>query len=307
MPSLWNTALGDCGVPLRMGEPMSRHTTFRIGGPAEYFARPETPEELRLLLAACARDNLPCFILGKGSNLLVGDGGIPGLTIAMENLSEITVEGETVRAQAGASLMALCAAARDAGLTGLEFAYGIPGQVGGGVYMNAGAYGGELKDVLVSAEFLDERGELHTLPAEQLELGYRHSIFTGKKLVILSAEFRLRRDEGGSGAVSARMNEIYSRRREKQPLEWPSAGSTFKRPEGAYAAALIDQCGLKGLQIGGARVSEKHAGFVINTGDAVCADVLALIQEVQRVVKEKTGFLLEPEVEITGKHKKLYQ
>lgn len=300
MLSLHNTALGDCGVPLRMGEPMTRRTTFRIGGPAELFACPKTQEELRLLLDACKRDGLPWFILGKGSNLLVGDGGIPGLTVAMEGLSQIRVEGNRIFAQAGASLSAVCLAAREAGLTGLEFAYGIPGQVGGGVYMNAGAYGGELKDVLVSVDFLDEEGEPRTLPAEELELGYRHSVFTGKKRVILSALFRLEKDPEGPAAVAARMEEILGRRREKQPLEWPSAGSTFKRPQGAYAAALIDQCGLKGLQIGGARVSEKHAGFVINAGEATCADVLALIREIQRVVREKTGFVLEPEVEVTG-------
>ena len=300
MLSLHNTALGDCGVPLRMGEPMTRRTTFRIGGPAELFACPKTQEELCLLLDACKRDGLPWFILGRGSNLLVGDGGIPGLTIAMEGLSQIRVEENRIFAQAGASLSAVCLAAREAGLTGLEFAYGIPGQVGGGVYMNAGAYGGELKDVLVSADFLDEEVKPRTLPAEELELGYRRSAFTGKKRVILSALFRLEKDPEGPAAVAARMEEILGRRREKQPLERPSAGSTFKRPEGAYAAALIDQCGLKGLQIGGARVSEKHAGFVINAGEATCADVLALIREVQRVVREKTGFVLEPEVEVTG-------
>ena len=285
MLSLHNTALGDCGVPIRMGEPMSRHTTFRIGGPAELFACPKTPEEVTALLSACKQDGLPYFILGRGSNLLVGDGGIPGLTIAMEGLSRIQVEGTVICAQAGATLSAVCLAAREAGLTGLEFAYGIPGQIGGGVYMNAGAYGGELRDVLVSADFLDEEGQLQTLPVEQLEMGYRHSFFTGKNCTILSALLRLEKDPEGPAAVAARMEEIFSRRREKQPLEWPSAGSTFKRPEGAYAAALIDQCGLKGFQVGGARVSEKHAGFVINTGDAICADVLALIGEVQRIVR----------------------
>ena len=300
MLSLHNTALGDCGVPIRMGEPMSRHTTFRIGGPAELFACPKTPEEVTALLSACKQDGLPYFILGRGSNLLVGDGGIPGLTIAMEGLSRIQVEGTVICAQAGASLSAVCLAAREAGLTGLEFAYGIPGQIGGGVYMNAGAYGGELRDVLVSVDFLDEEGQLRTLPVEQLEMGYRHSFFTGKNCTILSALLRLEKDPEGPAAVAARMEEIFSRRREKQPLEWPSAGSTFKRPEGAYAAALIDQCGLKGFQMGGARVSEKHAGFVINAGDAICADVLALIGEVRRIVEEKTGFVLEPEVEVTG-------
>lgn len=302
MTSLWNTALGDTGVPFQMGEPLSRHTTFRIGGAAEYYASPKSIPELERLLAACRTQGIPYFILGKGSNLLVGDRGIPGLTIAMEGLSAITVEGERVTAQGGASLMAVCAAARQAGLAGLEFAYGIPGQVGGGVYMNAGAYGGELRDVLTQVEFLDEGGKRHTLPVEKLEMGYRHSFFTGKNCVILSACFCLEKNPEGPEAVGARMEEIYRRRREKQPLEWPSAGSTFKRPEGAYAAALIDQCGLKGFRVGGAQVSEKHAGFVINAGGATCADVLALIGEVQRIVKEKTGFILEPEVRVTGEN-----
>lgn len=295
-----NTPLGELGIPLKTEEPMSRHTTFRIGGPAEYYACPKAPEEVAALAAVCRRQGIPCFVLGRGSNLLVGDGGIPGLTMAMEGLAAVTIEGDCVRAEAGATLSAVCIAARDAGLTGLEFAYGIPGQVGGGVYMNAGAYGGELRDVLAEVAFLDEAGERRVLPVEELGMGYRHSLFTGKGCIILSALFRLQRDPEGPAAVGARMEEIYSRRKEKQPLEWPSAGSTFKRPEGAYAAALIDQCGLKGLQVGGAKVSEKHAGFVINAGGASCADVLALIGEVQRVVKEKTGYSLEPEVRVTG-------
>ena len=284
----------------KTGEDLSRHTTFHIGGPAEFFAAPDTVERLEHLLAVCREGSIPYFILGKGSNLLVRDEGLPGLTVAMENLSRITVEGETVRAQAGAALSAVCIAARGAGLTGLEFAYGIPGQGGGGVYMNAGAYGGELKDVLTSVDFLDEGGNRHTLPVESLEMGYRRSRFSGKNCVILCAEFRLKADPDGPGAVGERMEDILRRRREKQPLEWPSAGSTFKRPEGAYAAALIDECGLKGLQIGGARVSEKHAGFVINAGGATCADVLALIEKIQGIVKEKTGYLLEPEVRVVG-------
>ncbi len=300
MATDWNTHLGELGIPLKTEEPMSRHTTFRIGGPAEYYACPKAPEEAAALAAVCRRQGIPCFVLGRGSNLLVGDGGLPGLTMAMEGMAAVTVEGDCVRAEAGATLSAVCIAARDAGLTGLEFAYGIPGQVGGGVYMNAGAYGGELRDVLAEAAFLDEAGERRVLPVEELGMGYRHSLFTGRGCIILSALFRLQRDPEGPAAVGARMEEIYSRRKEKQPLEWPSAGSTFKRPEGAYAAALIDQCGLKGLQVGGAKVSEKHAGFVINAGGASCADVLALIGEVQRVVKEKTGYSLEPEVRVTG-------
>lgn len=302
MPQSWKTALEERGVPLTTGEPMSRRTTFRIGGPAEFFAAPDTVEQLESLLAVCRKETIPYFILGKGSNLLVGDKGIPGLTVAMENLSNITVEGEKITAQAGATLSAVCIAARQAGLTGLEFAYGIPGQVGGGVYMNAGAYGGELKDVLTAVTFLDEEGNRAALPVGELEMGYRHSVFSGKNCVILSAEFQLKADPGGPHAVGERMEDILLRRKEKQPLEWPSAGSTFKRPEGAYAAALIDQCGLKGLQIGGARVSEKHAGFVINAGGATCADVLALIRRIQDIVKNKTGFVLEPEIRVTGEN-----
>lgn len=300
MQQLWNTALENTGVPIRMGEPMSRHTTFRIGGPAEYFAMPTTPDEVARLLAVCREQNIWYFVLGRGSNLLVGDRGIPGVVIAMEGLSRVTVEGENITAQAGATLSAVCLAARQAGLTGLEFAYGIPGQVGGGVYMNAGAYGGELKDVLAWVEALDETGKPHTITAENLEMSYRHSCFSGKGWVVLSAGFRLKTDPAGPDAVGARMEEILQRRKDKQPLEWPSAGSTFKRPEGAYAAALIDQCGLKGLRVGGAQVSEKHAGFVINVREATCADVLELIKKVQDIVKEKTGFVLEPEIRVTG-------
>ena len=306
MLSLHNTALGDCGVPIRMGEPMSRHTTFRIGGPAELFACPKTPEEVTALLSACKQDGLPYFILGRGSNLLVGDGGIPGLTIAMEGLSRIQVEGNLLCAQAGATLSAVCLAAREAGLAGLEFAYGIPGQVGGGVYMNAGAYGGEFRDVLVSADFLDEEGKFQTLPVEQLEMGYRHSLFTGKSCTILSAVFRLEKDPEGPAAVAARMEEILSRRREKQPLEYPSAGSTFKRPapvdgKPVYAAALIDQCGLKGIAVGGAQVSEKHAGFIVNCGGATCDDIVTLMAQVRERVFQETGVTLEPEVRFLGK------
>jgi UDP-N-acetylmuramate dehydrogenase len=286
------------GIPCLQEEPMSRHTTFRIGGPARLFVMPRDPDEARRVLTACRSAGVPVFVLGKGSNLLVGDGGIPGAVLSMEGLADIQVQGNCIRAQGGASLMAVCRAAQEAGLTGLEFAYGIPGQVGGGVYMNAGAYGGELRDVVESVEYLDEKGEVRTRSGAELEFDYRHSFFTGKGCVILSALFRLA--PGNSETIAAGMEEIYRRRREKQPLEWPSAGSTFKRPQGAYAAALIQECGLKGFRVGGAQVSEKHAGFVINTGGATCADVLELIRQVQETVKEKTGFQLEPEVRVTG-------
>lgn len=300
MSQSWKTALEGHGVPLITGEPMSRRTTFRIGGPAELFAAPDTVAALESLLAVCRKENIPYFILGKGSNLLVGDKGIPGLTIAMENLSGITVEGGKITAQAGAALSTVCIAARQAGLTGLEFAYGIPGQVGGGVYMNAGAYGGELRDVLTSVTFLDEEGNQNTLPVEALEMGYRHSIFCGKGRVILSAEFRLKADPDGPQAIGERMEDILRRRKEKQPLEWPSAGSTFKRPEGHFAGELIMNAGLRGFQLGGARVSDKHCGFVINTGNASAADIMDVIWEVQRRVKDRFEVDLEPEVVFLG-------
>ena len=282
------------GVPCLGDEPMSRHTTFRIGGPARLFVTPRDPEEVRRVLTAAREAGVPWFVLGKGSNLLVGDGGIPGVVLSMEKLSAVRREGEKLRAQGGASLMAVCRAAQEAGLGGLEFAYGIPGQVGGGVYMNAGAYGGELRDVVELVEYLDEEGALRSRSGEGLEFGYRRSFFTGKECIILSALFSLA--PGEPEAIAAAMEDCMARRRAKQPLELPSAGSTFKRPQGAYAAALIDQCGLKGLRVGGAQVSEKHAGFVVNTGGATCADVLELIRQIQETVLEKTGYFLEPEV-----------
>ena len=294
MTSLWNTALGDTGVPFQMGEPLSRHTTFRIGGAAEYYASPKSIPELERLLAACRTQGIPYFILGKGSNLLVGDRGIPGLTIAMEGLSAITVEGERVTAQGGASLMAVCAAARQAGLAGLEFAYGIPGQVGGGVYMNAGAYGGEMKQVLSSVTAWLPGAGIRQLSLEELDLGYRHSVFSGTRGAVLEAELLL--EPGNPEAIQSRMADFDRRRREKQPLEYPSAGSVFKRPEGHFAGGLIEQCGLKGFRIGGAQVSEKHAGFIVNTGGAACADVLALIAHIRKTVYDQTGVNLEPEV-----------
>ena len=283
------------GVPFLRDEPMSRHTTFAIGGPAALFAIPRDLREVRLVQAAAREEGVPLLVLGRGSDLLVRDEGIPGAVLSMEKLSAIRREGGAkLRAQGGASLAALCRAARQAGLAGLEFAYGIPGQVGGGVYMNAGAYGGELRDVVEEVEFLDGDGELRVLSGEGLEFGYRRSFFTGKGHIILSALFSLA--PGEPEAIAAAMEDCMARRRAKQPLELPSAGSTFKRPQGAYAAALIDQCGLKGLRVGGAQVSEKHAGFVVNTGGATCADVLELIRQIQETVLEKTGYHLEPEV-----------
>lgn len=284
---------GQHGIPFTENEPMKNHTTFKIGGPVRMMAVPKNVPQIAALLAA--GEELPLFFVGRGSNLLVADEGFDGAVVLLEReFSDAQVQGETILCEAGASLTKVCQTALKAGLTGLEFAYGIPGTVGGAVYMNAGAYGGEIKDVLLWAEHLDRQGKLHRLPLEELDLSYRHSRYSGSGDCIVRAAFGLK--PGDPAAIQARMEELMARRREKQPLEYPSAGSTFKRPEGAYAAALIEQCGLKGLRIGDAMVSEKHSGFLINCKDASCADVTALIQRVQALVEEKTGIRLEPEV-----------
>lgn len=285
------------GVPCKQGEPLSQHTTFKIGGPAALFCEPATNGQLSDALRLCKQAGVRVYLLGKGSNILFADEGFDGAVIRVgEALGGVQVHGETVCAGAGEPLAKVCQAAADAGLTGLEFAYGIPGCVGGAVYMNAGAYGGEMKDVLESVTFLDEMGGEHTLPAGELGLGYRTSIFERQPWCILYAEVKLR--HGVEEAIRARMGELARQRAEKQPLEMPSAGSTFKRPVGAFAGALIDQCGLRGFQMGGAAISEKHCGFVVNKGGATCADVLALTEEVCRIVKEKTGFTLEKEIRV---------
>lgn len=279
-------------------EPMSRHTTFRIGGPAEFFLQPQSEEQLAALLCAARELEMPVHLLGNGSNLLVSDSGVRGAVFALgPAFSGLELVGETtIRAKAGNTLAQLCRFAQEHSLTGLEFAYGIPASVGGAVYMNAGAYGGEIKDVIAAARHIAPDGACGERTADQLELSYRHSFYSGKDYIVTGADFALR--PGCREEIRARMEEILSRRKEKQPLEFPSAGSTFKRPEGAYAAQLIDQCGLKGLRVGGAMVSEKHAGFLINAGGATCADLLELIRQVQAIVLEKTGYQLEREVEI---------
>ena len=280
--------------------PMSRYTTFRVGGPADALFLPASVEELRSALAAAEREGLPVCLIGNGSNLIVRDGGIRGLVIALgEPFSELRVEGAQVWAQAGARLSAVAAAAQRAGLAGLEFASGIPGTLGGGCAMNAGAYGGELKDVLLWADVLLD-GELRRLSRDEMEMGYRSTMPLRRGAIVLSACFELRRDD--PEAIQERMRDLANRRREKQPLNLPSAGSTFKRPEGHFAGALIEQCSLKGCRIGGAQVSEKHAGFIVNTGDATAADILRLIEHVQRVVQAQTGVLLETEVRILGEN-----
>lgn len=287
--------LQKAGIPLAEQEPMTRRTTFGIGGPA-LLLRPRSRAELQAAMTLCREAGEEPFILGRGSNLLVSDSGISRPVIQLDgDFTAVTREGNTLRCGAGASLIAVCRAAAENSLSGIEWGYGIPGSLGGGVYMNAGAYGGELRDVLTEVTFLDEAGEYRTLPADELSLSYRHSIFEDRPgTVIVGAVLTL--TPGDPAAIRAAMEDYMSRRREKQPLEYGSAGSTFKRPVGNYASALVDQCGLKGLSVGGAEVSRKHAGFIINRGGATAADVRELIAEVQRIVREKTGYTLECEI-----------
>ena len=286
-------------IPVLWDEPMKNHTSFKIGGPAAALCAPKDRQQLRELVGFVQREGVDSWYIGNGSNLLVSDEGLNGVAILLDSGfdGEIEVDGTVLLAPAGKKLSAVCAAACAAGLTGLEFAYGIPGSVGGAVYMNAGAYGGEMKDRLLWVEYLAPTGEIVRLEQEQLSLSYRHSRFMEEGMqgsCIVRAAFRLQRGE--KAAIQSEMDRILNQRRQKQPLEYPSAGSTFKRPQGAFAAQLIDKCGLKGFTVGGAQVSEKHAGFVINTGKATCADVLELTRQVRECVQEKTGYLLELEV-----------
>ena len=281
-------------------EPMARHTTMRVGGPAEILFSPANEGELLFAVREAKRAGAPFRIIGNGSNLLVLDGGLPGLTIRLgEAFSKISVGGNQIRAQAGALLSRVAAAARDASLTGLEFASGIPGSAGGGMAMNAGAYGGQLSDVFECCRALDpETGIISALGPAEMALGYRESAALSRGLIVTEAAFRL--TAGEKTAIQAKMDDLSARRREKQPLNLPSAGSTFKRPEGHFAGALIEQAGLKGLRVGGACVSEKHAGFVVNDRNATARDVLDLIRLVQARVLEHSGVHLETEVRILG-------
>ncbi|MBQ1372459.1 MAG: UDP-N-acetylmuramate dehydrogenase [Oscillospiraceae bacterium] len=285
------------GLRLLAGEPLAKHTSFRIGGPAQVLACPGNEAELEALLCWCRSACICPRILGGGTNILAPDAGLSGVVISTRGLDAITQnEDGSIAAGAGVPLARLAMFAQKQGLTGLEFAHGIPGTVGGGMYMNAGAYQGELAQVAVSARFLSFAGEIRTLSASELELGYRRSAFMTMEGVILSAKFRL--NPGDPEAIFARMRELMERRKASQPLDLPSAGSTFKRPATGYAAALIQEAGLKGFQIGGAAVSEKHSGFVVNLGGASSADVLALMEAVRNRVREQSGVELEPEVRI---------
>ena len=280
-------------------ELMSSHTTFRIGGAADYFLLPTEGMHIKGIFEICREEGIPCFILGNGSNLLVSDKGYRGAVIQMyRNMNKIETEGTVIRAQAGALLSAVAAEAKNHSLTGFEFAGGIPGTLGGAVTMNAGAYGGEMKDVLKSVTVADGEGNIIKLSADELNLGYRTSIVKTAGYLVLEAEISLK--EGIPEEIKALMKDLTERRTSKQPLEFPSAGSTFKRPEGYFAGKLIMDSGLRGYRVGGAQVSEKHCGFVINAGGATAADVRALIQDVQNTVYEKFGVMLEPEVRFLG-------
>ena len=280
-------------------EPMNKHTSFAIGGPADVFVQPATREEIRSAVYCAKEAGIPFFVMGNGSNLLVSDEGFRGMIIQIgKNFQEISVKDTVIEVQAGALLSRTARAAWNAGLTGFEFAAGIPGSVGGAVAMNAGAYGGEVKDVLLDAEVLTQAGEFLTLTGEELDLSYRHSCIFEKNYVVLSARFSF--EKGESDKIKARMDELAKARREKQPLEFPSAGSTFKRPEGYFAGKLIQDAGLKGYTVGGAQVSEKHSGFVVNRGGATAEEVAFLIKQVQKKVMKQFNVMMQPEVRFVG-------
>lgn len=286
------------GCPSQRDVPMSKYTTFRIGGNASVMLTPTTDEQLASIIKKCKKDNIKPFIIGNGSNMLISDKGLDTVVINMcrpDPKIEL-VNGDTVVCDAGETMSRVCNFALENGLTGLEFAFGIPGSAGGAAYMNAGAYGGEMKDVLVECRHIDSDGNFGSLKGEELGLAYRTSAYEHNGYIITTLVMKL--SKGNKDEIRAKMQELLQRRKDKQPLEYPSAGSTFKRPEGYFAGALIEECGLKGYSVGGAQVSEKHAGFVINKGDASAKDVLDLIKYIQDKVLSEKGVMLEPEVRL---------
>ncbi len=285
-------------VTLRLQESMAKHTSFRIGGPAEIMAFPQNREELARILKVSALLDCKPAILGAGTNILAPDEGMKGLVICLKDCMEGMERREetTIRLAAGVTMTRAAVYAGNLGLSGMEFAHGIPGTVGGGVYMNAGAYGGEIKDICKRVDVMDLQGNIRTLSGEEMEFSYRHSILEDSGEIVLSADFEL--IPGEASAIKARMQELSDKRRSSQPLQYPSAGSAFKRPVGGYAAALIDQAGLKGFRVGGAEVSQKHAGFIVNVGGATAADVKSLLAQVSDKVYDMAGIRLEPEVRI---------
>ena len=284
---------------IRREEPMSRHTTFRVGGPAEYLVTPQIAQ-IPQVVELCRRYDLPLTVIGNGSNLLIADGGLRGVVMEIGKAASgiRVIDEEDLAVSAGSLLSETAAFAAKEGLAGMEFAAGIPGSLGGAVVMNAGAYGGEMKDILSGVRVLTQRGEIRVRPADELDLSYRHSRMMDEQDIVLEARLNLTQDS--TAVIRARMEELRKKRVEKQPLEYPSAGSTFKRPEGYFAGKLIEDAGLRGFCVGDAQVSEKHCGFVINRGAATAAQILELMQEVQRRVREHSGVDLEPEVRLLG-------
>ena len=289
-------------IEYKKNEPMKLHTSFKIGGEADYFVNVASENRLKSVIAEAKKLSIPYFVIGKGSNLLVSDKGIDGVVINLCGMDGITVNGNEITAFAGASLASVCCKAQENCLTGLEFAYGIPASVGGALYMNAGAYGGEMSNVVTKATFVTDEGESGKISVDDMALGYRTSIFKGSRMIITSVTFSL--EKGDKAEIKANMEDFIGRRKSKQPLEYPSAGSTFKRPEGYFAGALIEQNGLKGRSVGGAEVSQKHAGFVINKGNATCKDTKELIKIIKDTVFKNNGVALETEVIFIGREEK---
>lgn len=292
-----------CALCVKMGceystnAELKNYTSFKIGGKADIIIFPNSLDCLSEIVSFANAKAFPILVIGKGSNLLISDSGFRGIIISTAKLDEIKLLDETtIVCSSGVSLSRLCRFALENSLTGLEFAFGIPGTAGGAAYMNAGAYGGEMKDVLVSCEHMTPDGKIAVFSGDELKLGYRRSAYTDSDLIITSLTLKL--NKGNCAEIKAKMDDLMARRKEKQPLEYPSAGSTFKRPEGYFAGALIEQCGLKGFKIGGAQVSEKHAGFIVNVGSATAADVVAVIEHCRKIVLKETGVTLEPEVKI---------
>lgn len=286
---------------LKIDEPMKKHTSFRVGGPADIMVTPENYEQLRDIIRICNENDVPFFVLGNGTNLLVKDGGIRGVVIRLNKLNKVLVEEGKIIAQAGASLVGLSFTAFKQGLAGLEFACGIPGSIGGAVAMNAGAYNGEVGDFIESALVINRQGKIQTLTKKEMKFEYRTSEILKNKYIVLEVTFNLK--SGNSDDIKSRMDLLSQKRKQNQPLEYPSAGSTFKRPEGHFAAKLIDDCGLKGVHVGDAEVSSKHSGFIINKGNAYAKDILELIKNVKEKVNEKYNVCLQPEVRIIGEDK----
>ena len=284
---------------VRINEPMKNHTTFKIGGPAQYYVTPESVTQIQEVVSLCRDMNIPLHVIGNGSNILVGDDGVDGVVLALFNtFSDYEIKDNVITAQAGMSLIKLAVIALREGLTGLEFASGIPGSVGGAVYMNAGAYDGQMKDVVTSVTVLDEAGDIRILGRDELDMGYRTSAVAKHNMIVLQVIIELK--AGNKEQIKDRMNQLSELRKQKQPLEYPSAGSTFKRPEGYFAGKLIADAGLKGYSIGGAAVSEKHAGFVVNMGGATAKDVVELTDYIKKRIIEQFGVTLELEIKKIG-------